>query len=156
MRTLLALLAVAGFLGLSGCSSQPEVREIEVHIGYTADRQHQYMEPKEIRVSEGERFRLVITNDDKVGASDSFHDVAFRYAAYGLIEHEVPPGKTVETCIPQAEPDRACPECKDVIEATEKGSFKVWCEVGPMGTNPDGSPKTRHEQMGMWATLIVE
>lgn len=143
---------------VAGCSGDSDdIREIEIHIGYSADRTKQYVEPKEIRVDQGDRVRFIITNDDKSGAADAFHDVAFRYANYGLIEHEVPAGTTVTTCLPQAMPNQDCPEGKDFFVASEKGSFKIWCEVGPLGkTNSDGTPQTRHERMGMWGTLIVE
>jgi plastocyanin len=142
---------------LAGCGGPPAVKEIQIHIGYTDDRRAQYLEPKEIRVKQGDRVRFVITNDD-VGTPDSFHDVAFVYPAYpGLtIEHEVLPGRTTKTCLPQSDPDTACDEDKSYFVASEKGSFKLWCEVGHLGQNADGTPKTRHEQMGMWGTLIVE
>lgn len=145
-----AILAVAGLVAvaLSGCSDPaPAVREIEIHIGYTSDREAQYLQPKEIRVKQGETIRLIITNDDKPGASDSFHDVAFRLPGYGaLIEHEVSPGETQRGA-----------EKIDTFVVHEKGEYKMWCEVGPLGSqNPDGTPKTRHEQDGMWGTLIVE
>jgi hypothetical protein len=156
---LLATLLVAVPL-LTGCTNPPPanaVREIPIHIGYSADRTAQYAEPKEVKVRQGERVRFAITNDDANGAPDSFHDIAFRYAGYGMIEHEVPAAETTKTCVPQAEPETQCATGKDFFTASEKGRFKMWCEVGPLGqTNADGTPKTRHEQMGMWATLVVD
>lgn len=156
------VLAVAALLlpiaALAGCASPPaaNVREIALHIGYSSDRSRQYAQPPEVQARQGEAIRFVITNDDREGAPDSFHDIAFRYGSYGLLEHEVPAGKTTKTCVPQAEPDQACPAGKDSFVASEAGRFKMWCEVGSLGkNNADGTPQTRHEQMGMWATLVV-
>lgn len=159
LRLALACLAVSAAFGLAGCNAAPSaVREIEVHIGYSdfdAKPPEQYLEPKEIRVKQGERIRLVVTNDDR--GKGAFHDLALELPGYSeRIEHEVPMGRTTRTCIPQSDPDTKCTEDKSYFVANEKGSFKIWCEVGPMGTNPDGTPKTAHEQQGMWGTLIVE
>jgi plastocyanin len=152
---LLALAMVA--VSLAGCANEDDgVREIEIHIGYSADRKSQYLTPKEIHVKAGEKVRLVVTNDDKPGAADAFHDVAFRIPGYDeLFEHEVPAGQTTKTCRFDAGPTTACAKDKSYFVVETKGTYKLWCEVGPQGQNPDGSPKTRHEQMGMWGTLVV-
>jgi plastocyanin len=158
MRRPLFLVALPLAAVLAGCSSPTSepIREIPIHIGYSADRTQQYVEPKEIAVRQGERVRLVITNDDAAGAPDGFHDIAFRYANYGLIEHEVPAAKTTRTCIPDAEPETTCAPDKSYIVASQRGRFKMYCEVGPLSrSNADGTPQTRHEQMGMWGTLVV-
>ena len=158
MRLAPAMLLPLLALVLAGCNTPPAdaVREVVVHIGYNTERTQQYVQPKDIQVKQGERIRLVVTNDDRAGAPDSFHDIAFRYANYGLIEHEVPAARTTRTCLPQAEPDTDCAEGKDFFVASDPGRFKMWCEVRPLGrTNPDGTPQTAHEQMGMWGTLVV-
>lgn len=155
MAALVALVLMAALL--AGCGGPPAVKEIEIHIGWNAAHTQQYLEPKQIHVKQGDRVRFVITNDDR-GGGDTFHDVAFIYPAYpGItIEHEVPPGRTTKTCLAQSDPDTVCDEDRSYFVASEKGSFKLWCEVGHLGQNADGTPKTVHEQKGMWGTLIVE
>ncbi len=158
MRVLLAALGLLA-LSLSGCSdSGPVVREIEIRIGYASYPTVQYLTPKEIVVKKGENIRFVITNADKPGSPDSFHDVAFRIPGYdGLIEHEVSAGRTTKTCVPDSDPARVCDEDKSYFTPTETGRYKIWCEAGGVkGTNPDGTPMTGHEQKGMWGTVIIE
>ncbi|MEA3189880.1 MAG: hypothetical protein QOD77_462 [Thermoplasmata archaeon] len=148
---------------LSGCAATKDdaVREFEIHIGWNADGTTQYLTPAEIRVPQGAKVRFVITNDDDPNkdyngagsGKDNFHDVAFEYGGQ-LIEHEVPAGGTASTCLRHVVP---CPEGQDFFVASTKGTFKLYCEVGGgLGKNPDGSPKTRHEQAGMKGVLIVE
>lgn len=167
---LLAAWAVPLLLaGLAGCAkkdagtgdSADGVREIALHIGWSADGATQYLTPAEVHVPQGAKVRFAITNDDDPArdyngaapGTDNFHDVAFTYAGQH-IEHEVPAGATVRTCLQQVQP---CPAGKDHFVASVQGTFKLYCEVGGgLGANPDGTPKTRHEQLGMKGLLVVE
>jgi hypothetical protein len=128
---------------LAGCTGGGEVKEFTMHIGKNADGS-QYLTPKDITVRKDDKVRFVITNDDKAGTPDSFHDVALLdYDGTGDgtpddIEHEVPAGKTVKTEMGD----------KDYFVATTKGDFRIICEVRR-------NQPTSHETAGMWGNYKV-
>lgn len=162
MRVLLVALAmVAPAVLLAGCSDEGDglsgsvggdgVREIEIHIGWAADRDSQYMRPSEITVKQGEKVRFVVFNDDDPetdyngdkSGRDNFHDVALLdYDGDGDgiqedLEHEVPAGRSATTDL----------KGNDYFVATTKGTFRIICEVR---TTPS------HDALGMHAAFIVE
>jgi plastocyanin len=143
--TLLAAMALAG------CSQDGGVRRIEIHIGWNEDGKSQYMEPSVIRVKQGDKVQFAVTNDDDPArdyngdksGKDNFHDVALLdYDGDGDgieedIEHEVPAGTTEITHL----------KGKDYFVASEKGTFRIICEVRTVPS---------HDALGMHAELIVE
>ena len=152
MRALpLSLLVAVPVVALAGCSGEDRLRSFEIHIGWNGDGT-QYMTPPEIRVQQGQRVQFVITNDDDpqrdyngaTGGLDNFHDVALlSYDGDGdgrreTIEHEVPAGQTERTHF----------KGNDWFVASEKGTFRIICEVG--------SEPRSHGELGMHATFIVE
>ncbi|HEX2066112.1 MAG TPA: hypothetical protein VHI93_04795 [Candidatus Thermoplasmatota archaeon] len=144
----LAAAAALSLVSIAGCTEG--VREFHIDIGWNDDGT-QYMRPSEIRVQQGDKVRFVVTNHDdpdrdyngaKPG-TDNFHDVALLdYDGNGdgrkeTIEHEVPAGQT----------ERTHYNGQDHFVASEKGTFRIICEVR---TSPT------HDQLGMHATFIVE
>jgi plastocyanin len=149
MRHLLAALPLAA-LALAGCSGDG-VRTFTIDIGWNDDGT-QYMHPGEIRVHQGDKVRFAITNHDDPNrdyngpakpTNDNFHDVALLdYDGDGdgvkeTIEHEVPAGQTETTHY----------KGKDHFTASERGTFRIICEVR---TSPT------HDALGMHAVFIVE
>lgn len=137
--------------GLSGSVADDGVREVEIHIGWSADGASQYMRPSEITVQEGEKVRFVVFNDDDPEADynggksgrDNFHDVALLdYDGDGDgapedIEHEVPAGQSASTEL----------KGNDYFIAATKGTFRIICEVRTVPS---------HDALGMHATFVVE
>ena len=146
-----ALVAVLPALLLAGCSGGDGVKRIEIHIGWNDDGKSQYLEPSVIRVKQGDKVQFVVTNDDDPNkdyngagsGKDNFHDVALLdYDGDGDgieedIEHEVPAGTTETTHL----------KGKDYFVASEKGTFRIICEVR---TSPT------HDALGMHGEFIVE
>lgn len=158
MRVLILLAATlpawfAGCLGSDDYSGTVRngVREVPIHIGWNDDHQSQYMTPSVIRVGHNEKVAFIVTNDDDPNADyngakpgkDNFHDVALLdYDGDGDgieedIEHEVPAGQTERTSL----------KGKPYFVASEKGTFRIICEVR---TNPS------HDALGMHAEFIVK
>jgi uncharacterized cupredoxin-like copper-binding protein len=156
----LALCLVAAVPLVAGCSSQGDgysgdvkdgIRVIEIRIGWNDDHQSQYMTPGEIRVKQGEKVQLRVTNDDDPNTDyngaksgkDNFHDVALLdYDGDGDgikedIEHETPAGRTAVTEL----------KGKDYFVATTKGTFTIICEVRTVPS---------HAALGMRASFVVE
>jgi hypothetical protein len=152
MRALaLAMAAVLPAVLMAGCSQGDGIRHVEIHIGWNEDGKSQYMEPSTIRVKQGEKVQFMVTNDDDpekdyngaLSGKDNFHDVALLdYDGDGDgveedIEHEVPAGTTEITHL----------KGKDYFVASEKGTFRIICEVRTVPS---------HDALGMHAEFIVE
>jgi len=156
MRLLLGVLLAAVFLagcskddGLTG-SVKDGIRVVDIHIGWHEDHKSQYMEPREIRVKQGEKVQFRVTNDDdpatdyngEKSGRDNFHDVALLdYDGDGDgikedIEHEAPAGRTTVTEL----------KGKDYFVASTKGTFAIICEVRTVPS---------HAELGMRASFVV-
>jgi hypothetical protein len=151
-----SLLLLLAFVLVAGCN-KPEnrdVQEFEIHLGWNNDGKSQYFVPNEIRVSQFDRVRFVVYNDDDPDrdyngdrpGKDNFHDVALlNYDGNGDdieedIEHEAAAGRP---------PARTQLYDNDYFTAWTKGTFDIICEVRQVNA-------PTHAELGMSGKFIVE
>lgn len=170
--TLLAFVAMVPLAGCAGDSNPCDgkanltagadgVVTVTIHIGWSQDRQSQYMTPDTVCVAKDSKVRFIVHNDDQASVDypgpgkNNFHDVALLQYNGVNYEHEAYAGKPPVTTCADGDGASPVPNCKQTyFVASTAGTFRLICEVR-IGDDTGGPGHDTHDALGMHATFVV-